>query len=367
MNNNSKLKKIKDLKQDILNVKSTLLQYADDKEQLIRSKALETLSTFYDGDIDRKILSRLNDKDSLVKVSALEAISLPRNIENVFNKIAKLLKDKDWLVQAYAINALADNNAKKYHIKIKKLLKTDKNDEVLVRIYYALVIFGEKKYFIKLLKMLKHKNYTVRCATASFLYYLENDSNHKQIIRKLKKALNSEKTKAAKSCIKGTLQDITQKTKGTNERNRKKKFKKASDFLEKGKMKKALKLFLMLSKEGDSYVDLNIAYIYERIGKAKKAKKLYKKLINETKDTNAMVNLGILYRENYENRKAKKWFLQAVLLNDGDAAFELGKIFLCEANLKESLKYFDIAMKSEYVCKLTIEEAKNLYEKIKKI
>ncbi len=210
MNCNKKLQKISDLKQDIIAIKAKLIKFADDKEQLVRSDAVEALSNFYDGGIDRKILARLNDKDSLVRVSALEAIMLPQNIDNVFNKIAKLLSDKDWLVKAYAIESLADNNAKKYHSKIKKLLEKNKNDEVLVRIYYALIKFGEKKYLKKLIKMLKHKNYRVRCAVSNTLYYLANKNNYNLIIKALGKALKKEKSNAAKSCLSGTIEDLTQ-------------------------------------------------------------------------------------------------------------------------------------------------------------
>lgn len=209
MSYNNKLKKIQDLKKNIINIKLELLALSDDKEQLVRSDAIEALSGFYDGEIDRKILERLDDKKYLVRVSALEAIMLPQNINNVFNKIAKLLNDKNWLVRAYAIEALAYNNAKKYHSKIKKLLKQNKNDEVLVRIYYALIKFGERKYLKKLIKMLKHKNYRVRCATSNSLYYLADDTNIKLILKKLKKALKVETTKAAQSCINGTILDLT--------------------------------------------------------------------------------------------------------------------------------------------------------------
>jgi len=209
MSYNNKLKKIQDLKKNIINIKLELLALSDNKEQLVRSDAIEALSGFYDGEIDRKILERLDDKKYLVRVSALEAIMLPQNINNVFNKIAKLLNDKNWLVRAYAIEALAYNNAKKYHSKIKKLLKQNKNDEVLVRIYYALIKFGERKYLKKLIKMLKHKNYRVRCATSNSLYYLADDTNIKLILKKLKKALKVETTKAAQSCINGTILDLT--------------------------------------------------------------------------------------------------------------------------------------------------------------
>jgi len=208
MNSNKKLQHINKLKNDLGALKLTLLKYADDKNSLVRSDAIELLSSFYDGAIDRKILQRLQDKEYLVRVSALDAIILPQNIDKVFKQISKLLNDKNWLLQAYAIEALGYNKAIKYHKKIKKMLYKNKNDEVLVRIYYALIQFGEKKYLKKLLKMLNNDYYRVRCAVSNTLYYLDNRSNHELIMKKLKKALKKEKTIAAKSCISGTISDL---------------------------------------------------------------------------------------------------------------------------------------------------------------
>lgn len=208
MKNNKKIKNLLKIKSKIQKFKNKLIIYSNDKDYSIRLDAIAILSLFYDGDIDRAILNALKDKEELVRVSALEAILLPKNNEKVFDTIAKYLNDKSWLVQAYAINALADNNAKKYHLKIKSFLNNTQNDEVLVRVYYALVKFGEKKYLKRLIKMLKHDNYRVRCAVANLLYYLENKKNHELIIKKLEKALKLEKTKAAKSCIQGALGDM---------------------------------------------------------------------------------------------------------------------------------------------------------------
>jgi HEAT repeat protein len=205
---NKKLEKIRILNKKLNIIKIQLLKYADDREKLVRSDALDVLSNFYDAKIDETILNKLDDKEYLVKISALEAIILPQNNNKVFNKIAKLLDDKNWLVRAYAIEALADNNAKKYHSKIQTILKYNQNDELLVRIYYGLIKFGEEKYLKKLIKMLKHDNYRVRCAVANALYYLDDIKNHKLIIKKLQKALKKETTKAAKSCISGTILDL---------------------------------------------------------------------------------------------------------------------------------------------------------------
>ena len=203
-----KLKKIWKLEKKLNSIKSTLLKLADDKESLVRCDAVESLAYFYDGDIDRKILERLEDRDNLVRVTALESIILPQNIDRVFKKIAKNLNSSDVLVRAYAVDALAYNNAKKYRKKIKKLLKKEKSDEVLVRIYYAMVKFGDKKYLQNLINLLKSREYVVRIVAGKYLYYLTNKKNHKMILKKLKESLKDEKIRAVKFSIKEAIEKI---------------------------------------------------------------------------------------------------------------------------------------------------------------
>ena len=205
MSDKSEFKKIQKIKDKIKNIKTELIEYLKNSDPIIRLEALNALGLFYDGDIDRAILSSLNDKDELVKTEALDNIILPKNPDKVFKKIAKLLNEKSWLVQAYAIDALAYNNAKKYKTKIKKLLKKNINEELKVRVYYALYVFGEHKFLNKLLNMLSNKNYRVRCAVANYLIEICNKKNNKIIKNKLSKALKTEKTKATKSSFRLAL------------------------------------------------------------------------------------------------------------------------------------------------------------------
>ena len=208
MKKNAEFKKIQKIKKKIEDIKQELVKFSKNKDEIIRIESLEALGLFYDGDIDRTIMKGLQDKDYLVRISALDNIILPQDLNKVYKKIAKLLKDKKMLVRAYAVDALAYNNAVKYRKKIKKLLKKNINDRLKVSIYAALVKFGEIKYLKKLLKLLKHKDYIVRCAVANSLYYLANSNYNNLILKKLKKVYNREQTKAAKSCILEAIKSI---------------------------------------------------------------------------------------------------------------------------------------------------------------
>jgi len=201
MKKNAEFKKIQKIKKKIEDIKQKLVKFSKNKDEIIRIESLEALGLFYDGDIDRTIMKGLQDKDYLVRISALDNIILPQDLNKVYKKIAKLLKDKKMLVRAYAVDALAYNNAVKYRKKIKKLLKKNINDRLKVSVYAALVKFGEIKYLKKLLNLLKHKDYVIRCAVANSLYCLANSNYNNLILKKLKKVYNKEQTKAAKSCI----------------------------------------------------------------------------------------------------------------------------------------------------------------------
>ena len=218
MKNNAEFKKIQKIKKKVEDIKQELIEFSKNEDDIIRIESLQALGLFYDGDIDKTILKGLQDKDYLVRISALDNIILPKDLNKVYKKIAKLLKDKKMLVRAYAVDALAYNNAIKYRKIIKKLLKKNTNDELKVSIYSALVKFGETKYLKKLLDLLKHKDYIVRCAVANSLYYLGNSNHTNLILKKLKKAYKKEQIKAAKSCILEAIKDIRSLQKDTKQR-----------------------------------------------------------------------------------------------------------------------------------------------------
>ena len=145
-----------------------------------------------------------------------------------------------------------------------------------------------------------------------------------------------------------------------------KKFIKASKYLDNNKFQKALKIFKELYRSGLVDSGLNIGYIYEKIGQTQKAKKWYKRLIHKKKDTGAMINLAIIYSEAHNIKKAKKYFKMAAKLGDGDASAELGKLYLCEADIQKANRYFTETIQSKNVCTDNIDLAKKYLLKIEK-
>jgi len=143
-------------------------------------------------------------------------------------------------------------------------------------------------------------------------------------------------------------------------------FKKASHYLDNKDYNKALKLFKKIYNNGDNEAGVNIGYIYDKIGKKRKAIKWYKKLLKEQNDTTVMINLGILYKEQYKLKKAKRCFKKASKIGDGDASLELAKIYLCEAKLHKLKKYLLLAKDSLNSCESSRLEAKQYLKRLLK-
>lgn len=146
-------------------------------------------------------------------------------------------------------------------------------------------------------------------------------------------------------------------------------FEKASKLLDNDNYKKALKFFLKSYKHGYTDRALNIGYTYEKIGKKKQAKYWYKKGISKSKDLACMSNLAILYKEEHKIKKAKKWFLKALRLNDIDAGLELAKIYLQEAKINKAKEYLSKVLDGipyENVTLASMNTAKKLMYRLNK-
>ncbi len=105
---------------------------------------------------------------------------------------------------------------------------------------------------------------------------------------------------------------------------------------------KALYWYKKADKSSD-YCHLNIANIYGLFGDRKRELH-WLKLGAKRKDSAAMYNLAIYYREKNSMAKMKKWFKKSFLLNDGSSAFELAKIYLSKAKIKKAMKYLAIVI-----------------------
>jgi TPR repeat protein len=107
----------------------------------------------------------------------------------------------------------------------------------------------------------------------------------------------------------------------------------ANDAWDAGAHKKALSLFLKAAAAGETHALNSVGYFLDHgIGVARNsaaARDWYRKAARAG-DVAGCANLAICYRDEGNFRWARFWFERAYAQGDGDAALELGRLFLWE-------------------------------------
>lgn len=143
----------------------------------------------------------------------------------------------------------------------------------------------------------------------------------------------------------------------------------ADQQMEEGKLGSAFKLFLKAAKLGDSSAQNNLGYLYSE-GKGVKqsneeAEYWYRKAYRR-QSTSAAHNLGILFRDSGDPKKALKWFERAVKLGSWDSNLDLAKIYIernepvkAAEHLRRTLEGPAIEVPEE-----SVDEARRLLEQL---
>ncbi|MBN8757989.1 MULTISPECIES: tetratricopeptide repeat protein [Variovorax] len=126
----------------------------------------------------------------------------------------------------------------------------------------------------------------------------------------------------------------------------------ANDAWDAGAHKKALSLFLKAAAAGETHALNSVGYFLDHgIGVKKNpaaARDWYRKAA-KAGDVAGCANLAICYRDEGNFRWARFWFEKAYAQGDGDAALELGRLFLWEGpnqNRHKVVDYLGKAMAS---------------------
>lgn len=81
----------------------------------------------------------------------------------------------------------------------------------------------------------------------------------------------------------------------------------------------------------------------------------------------AYTNIGTIYRGHKNFARAHFWFLKAFKKGDGDAALEIGTLYMRdEQRWKQAEKYLRLALRAKNVTEDSKEEAANLLKDIKR-
>jgi len=146
----------------------------------------------------------------------------------------------------------------------------------------------------------------------------------------------------------------------------------ASKYLDNGKYKKALKLFLKIEKKYAENVAFDIAYTYAKLayvsGKEYKQKEIkWYKVAIKNGSCDANTNLAICYQDIKKLKKAKKYFKKAIKCGDNDASLDLALIYLTEFKIEKAKKYLNIVLAGipyETVTEYSRTYAKKLLKRI---
>jgi TPR repeat protein len=137
-------------------------------------------------------------------------------------------------------------------------------------------------------------------------------------------------------------------------------FQRADEQWEVGNLKSAFRLFLACAKAGDSGCQNNLGTFYrDGIGvKLDRDRALYwyRKAYHRGL-RGAASNIGVLFRDEGDVKKALAWFERA---KDGDADMAIANIYLRQNDTTKAERYLRRVCKSDCVSEASREEAKRL-------
>ncbi|ATW27220.1 HEAT repeat domain-containing protein [Candidatus Formimonas warabiya] len=182
-------------------VKTFLLQQVKNKNYIIRSQAVLSLSYFEgDSEINEICVNCLNDDNSLVRIRAAEVLRDIGN-KNSIPHLINALGDKDELVRGYAAVSLGILGDSDIVDILKNMLKNEKRNAAKLRVYIGLFYLGQTEFFDLILKQLHSRSYLVRMAAAYYLPEIVDRSNLDKMKKSFYNGLLKEKNEEVRNLI----------------------------------------------------------------------------------------------------------------------------------------------------------------------
>jgi hypothetical protein len=144
-------------------------------------------------------------------------------------------------------------------------------------------------------------------------------------------------------------------------------FRRADQQVEAGKLRSAFRLFLRAAKAGDTGCQVNLGNFYaDGTGvKPNREKALYwYRRAYRRGEVCAASNIGVLFRNEGNLKRALAWFERAAKLQDGDANLEIAKIYLARNDKRNAVRYLRETRKAESLTEASEEEAEKLLKQL---
>jgi TPR repeat protein len=138
----------------------------------------------------------------------------------------------------------------------------------------------------------------------------------------------------------------------------------------KGKLRSAFSLYLAGAKAGESGCQLNVGNYYDDgtgVRRNRKAALYWYKRAYRRGMASAAHNIGIVWRNDNNPKRALKWFQKAVRLGDDEANLEIAKYHLQrQHNPAKAIRHLEKVLRSNWVSEAGLEEARKLIKQAKK-
>ncbi len=146
-------------------------------------------------------------------------------------------------------------------------------------------------------------------------------------------------------------------------------FARAGKQAEAGNFKSAFRLYLAAAKAGDTSCQINVGNYYDEgtgVRRNRSAAMYWYKRAYRRGRASAAHNIGVMWRNEREYRRALEWFKKAVKLGDAEANLEIAKYYLeVEKASARVAPYLEKVCDSNCVSESGLEEARRLLRLVK--
>jgi TPR repeat protein len=148
-------------------------------------------------------------------------------------------------------------------------------------------------------------------------------------------------------------------------------FVRADKLWDEGKLELALRLFMKAAKAGDVGAEQNLGYFYDRgLGVRRNRARALHWYMRAYRHgyASAATNIGTVWRDSGEPRRALSWFRRAVKMGDDDANLEIAKYYLKHSrNPAKAIPFLEDVCRSSKVSESSLEEARTLLKEMQRI